>query len=153
MANLKVSTVLPGEINKLFSYVTDYSNYIKAMPADFRLSLAGPVFKMKKGAEYSFKLTRFGVPTLWSVRIEDFAENSFFVEKQTIGMFSSWTASHRFEEHGVNQVRLTTFIEYTMAFGVLGRLFDDLIIRRDLARLIRLTHQSLKKTLEESPAR
>lgn len=149
MAHLQYSSILSHPRSTVFSYMKDYSHLPQLMPQGITLELTAPPIRMQKGAEYEFRLSRFGIHNIWSVKIEDYQENQLFVERQILGVFDSWIHTVRFEDHGEKNTRLSHFIEYTMPFGLLGRLADDLILRRELMRIFETGHERLKAQLPE----
>jgi ligand-binding SRPBCC domain-containing protein len=147
---VKVSTVIQAPPKEVFAYLKDLAHLRGILPEDLKLDLVGPNIKMQKGAEYEFRLKRFGISSVWSTRIEEFKEGEEFVEKQVLGYFSSWLNTYRCEPHGESSTLLTNIVEFRMRFGILGRLADDLIVRRDLSRIVTEGHEKLKNLLEQN---
>ena len=58
-----------------------------------------------------------------------------FTDEQIRGPFKSFRHVHEFEATATGSI-MTDRVEFTAPFGVLGRLVEDLVLRRYLQRLI-----------------
>lgn len=147
MAHLHYSSVIGAPRSEVFDFVSDFAKLPLLMPEYLKLDLTAPPLTVQRGAEFEFKITRFGINNLWSVKIEDFKEEELFTERLIMGVFDSWVHTYRFEDHGENSTRLSHFIDYQMPFGIFGRLADDLVFRKDLSNLLMFAHRKLEKLL------
>ncbi|MDZ4677083.1 MAG: SRPBCC family protein [Oligoflexia bacterium] len=143
MAHFEFSSVLPFPRADVFEFSTDPENLSKIM-VDFKIEATSPITKLKKGIEYEMRISRFGISVIWGVVIEELIQNELFRDRQSHGPFSLWVHTHKFEDHGHGTL-LTELIEYDLAFGILGKLADDLFIKRELQKLFESRHA---KTLE-----
>jgi ligand-binding SRPBCC domain-containing protein len=85
--------------------------------------------------EVTWAARHFGVPLRMTSRITalDFPES--FMDEQIRGPFKSFRHVHEFEATATGSI-MTDRVEFTAPFGILGRLMEDLVLRRYLQRLI-----------------
>ena len=43
----------------------------------------------------------------------------------------------KFEDHGEGYTLVTDLVDYTLPFGILGNLSDDLFVKSDMTRILR----------------
>jgi ligand-binding SRPBCC domain-containing protein len=144
MAYIHYASVVPIPREKIFEYLKDMRHMGQLLPPGIKLELTGPSLRMQKGAEYEFRLTRFGIRYMWVVRVEEFDEPNSFTERQVLGVFENWVHTYKFEEHGAGSTLVTNIIQYSVPFGLFGKLADDLLIRQDLTQMLRFAHEKLK---------
>ena len=73
----------------------------------------------------------------WVARITECEINHFFTDLQVKGPLKSWHHRHEFVPQaraGVHGTLILDVVEYEVGFGVLGRLADRLVVRRQLLR-------------------
>ena len=148
MAYVQYSSVIPQKKEEIFKYITDVSHIPSLLPDDYKLKLNAPAIPMREGAEYEFTFSRYGVSYTWSVRIEEFEPSKKFSQRQILGLFDSWVHTCKLEDHGDQNTLMTNFIEYSTPLGLLGRLFDDLFLRRDLRAMLEKAHQNLTEKVK-----
>ena len=148
MAHLQYSSILPLPRGQVFDYVSDLRRLPTFLPENFQLAVKRAPPRIRLGSEYEYTLARGGFKNLvWMVRINAFEQDKLFSELQVMGVFDFWQNIYRFEDHGEGLTKLTSTVEYNMPFGLLGRLADDLLVRRDLQRIFRLAHENLRAQL------
>jgi ligand-binding SRPBCC domain-containing protein len=114
------------------------------MPPDIELELTSVPIDLKKGSEYEFKITRFGLSYAFTVNIEACEPGQLIVERAQFSFFEEWVNTTRFEEHSESSTLLTNIIDYQLPLGILGTLADDLFVRKDLLRILQFSHRKLK---------
>lgn len=75
-----------------------------------------------------------GVPLKWVSQISSVNAPYLFVDEQLKGPYAYWHHEHIFEERG-GAVLMTDKVTYAVAFGWLGRLANQLIVRRKLTQI------------------
>jgi len=143
MAHFEFSSIISATRNQTFDYVSNINSLPEIMSADHKIELTSPVTKLKKGSEYEIKITRMGISVLWGIVIEEFEPNEFVRDRQSHGPFALWVHTQKFEDHGESTL-LTDLIEYDVPFGLLGKLADDIFVRRDLGGIFRHRHQNIQ---------
>ncbi len=116
------------------------------LPGDTR-KLAGP------GSEV---ITSFRpIPLLpfrqkWTALITEFEWNHHFADIQKQGPFKSWHHRHEFSAETRDAAEGTIVrdvIDYEIGFGVLGKIADELFVRRSFNRMFAYRQSALKKLL------
>ena len=139
MAHFEFSSVIEGGRKDVFDYVSDMASLPEIMSEDYKIEYTSPLTKLKKGSEYEIRLTRIGISLLWGIVIEDLVPGEFVRDRQNHGPFSLWVHTQKFDDHGKGTL-LTDLIEYDVPFGLIGKLADDIFVRRDLQRIINHRH-------------
>ena len=143
MAYIQFSSIIPQKRPIVFSYITDMSKYVTLFPKDLSLTLMTPATKMKVGAEYEFQLKQFGFLHSWTTEIDAYRKNEYFVEYETSFLFQNWRHECRLKDHGDESTLLVNYIEYTVGFGLIGKLLDDLWLRKNIKRIVDCMHKKL----------
>jgi ligand-binding SRPBCC domain-containing protein len=150
MSYVNVSTVIPATPDKVYAYIADMNNLAALMPDDLQLKLTSPIVEMARGAEFEYELKRFGFSQVWGTKIEELTPEKTIVERQVLGFFHSWVNTYNFEAHGEASTLMTNIVEFTMPLGLIGRLLDDLYVRRDLCRILETAQRKLQEHFAEN---
>jgi hypothetical protein len=88
-----------------------------------------------EGQDVTWRARHFGVPLTMTSRVTAFTFPISFTDEQIRGPFKSFRHVHEFEATPGGSV-MTDRVEFTAPFGLLGRLAEQLVLRRYLHRLI-----------------
>jgi ligand-binding SRPBCC domain-containing protein len=143
MAHFEFSSIISAPRTETFDYVSNINSLPEIMASDYKIETTSPVSKLKKGSEYEIKITRLGISVLWGIVIEEFEANEYVRDRQSHGPFALWVHTQKFEDHGESTL-LTDLIEYDVPFGLLGKLADDIFVRRDLGGIFRHRHEKIQ---------
>jgi ligand-binding SRPBCC domain-containing protein len=72
----------------------------------------------------------------------------YFVDEMESGKFKSFKHEHFFEEKN-GQTIMTDKLQYETPFGILGKLFDDLFLKKHLIQLLTERNKTLKEVSEK----
>ncbi len=147
MAHFEFSSVIEAPQDEVFKFITEPVNLQKIMPADYHVTSTAPIPPMKKGAEYEIRISRYGVSVAWGILIEEMTPGEMFRDRQTSGPFSVWVHTHSLEGHGQGTL-MKDIIEYDVAFGLFGKLAQDLYIKRELQRIFAHRHQKTQELIK-----
>jgi ligand-binding SRPBCC domain-containing protein len=150
MAHFEYSSIIPAPRPQVFDYASDVSNLGEIMAANYKIELTSPAPKLKKGSEYEIRITRVGVSVLWGIVIEEVIPSEIVRDRQSHGPFSLFVHTQKFEDHGQGTL-LTDLIEYDVPFGLLGKIADDLFVRRDLVNIFKNRHNRISRHFAEAP--
>ena len=143
MAYIQLSSMIPQKREIVFDYITDMNKYISLLPSDISLSLVTPAPKMKIGVEYEFQIKRFGFSRSWTTKIDVYKKNEYFVECETSFVFQNWRHECQLQDHGDQNTLMVNHIEYTVGYGLFGKLVDDIWLRKDIKRIVDCAHKKL----------
>jgi ligand-binding SRPBCC domain-containing protein len=126
------TTRIDAPLATVFSFFSHHHNLQRITPpwARFRI-VSSPGEQVREGDRIDYRFRVFGLPMRWTARITAYRENDFFVDFQERGPFRHWMHTHSFRADGDGTV-MHDRVEYELPFGILGRLFGGLIVRRRL---------------------
>ena len=99
------------------------------------------------GDHITWEATHFFVRQELTVKMTGFARPYYFSDSMVKGAFVSLHHIHRFQEVDSGTI-MTDQFEYQVPYGLLGRLFDTLVLKRYLSHFLRKRNQILKNTAE-----
>ncbi|MFL6417071.1 MAG: SRPBCC family protein [Bryobacteraceae bacterium] len=128
-----------------FAIFEDPYNLAKITPPwlNFRVISAARV-QMRQGAEIDYVIRWLNVPIRWKTRITECDPPRRFVDEQERGPYTSWRHRHTFEETGEG-TKVRDEVQYSLPFGVLGRMVHRLVVRRQLLAIFRYRQRELGK--------
>ncbi|MFZ1086004.1 MAG: SRPBCC family protein [Terracidiphilus sp.] len=122
-------------IDEAFAFFADARNLEKITPPwlGFKI-LSMSTNDISEGTVIRYRLRMHGVPFYWQTEICEWNPPHCFVDVQTKGPYKQWRHTHGFEAHG-NRTRMTEEVQYSLSFGVLGRIVHALKVRGDVSRI------------------
>lgn len=102
---------------------------------------------INKGESVVWKATHFGISQIMSVKITMMVFNVAFMDEMVEGPFKGFTHLHRFDEHNGGTLMTDSF-EYQTPFGIVGKLFDKVILKRYMSRLLQHRNRMIKQAAE-----
>jgi ligand-binding SRPBCC domain-containing protein len=142
MAHLKISQLIPATRAEVFDFLTDAKELPFLLRPAIETEVLTPDVPLKRGSELHFMMSRMGFSQSVRFRIEDVLRGSRMTYRQVEGLFALWSHTMKFEEHGEKATLVTDLVDYQVPLGLLGFLADDLLIKRDMKKL--LEHRLLK---------
>ena len=120
------------DINKLWDFMSSPKNLKKITPnyMQFNITSENSNKEMYAGMILSYKVTPLlNYPLEWVTEITHIKEKVFFVDEQRIGPYKLWHHEHIFEIQK-DGIIMTDIITYIPPFGLLGRVANQLFIKR-----------------------
>ena len=145
MAHLQISELIEAPRAEVFEYLTAPSQQSFLLQPAINVEVLTPDGDLKRGDEIHFNMTRFGLSQSIRFRIEDLLPGSRMTYRQSEGVFAAWTHTMKFEEHNETSTLVTDLVDYQMPMGILGYLADDLLIKSDMARILKQRLQKVKE--------
>jgi ligand-binding SRPBCC domain-containing protein len=105
---------------------------------------AGP---LRLGDTVTWQGWHFGVPWRMTSEIVEVDRPHCFADQMLRGPFARWHHVHTFQRTA-NGSRITDDVEYDTPLGVLGRLFDAVVLERYMKRLLTGRNRRFKRTVE-----
>ena len=126
---------LPGAPADVFRFFADAHNLEAITPPllRFRVVTPGPIV-MGRGTLIRYRLRVHRVPVSWLTAITAWDPPHRFVDEQISGPYALWHHTHSFDADG-DETIMRDVVRYRIGFGPLGRLADELVVRRDLAAI------------------
>lgn len=142
MAEIKHSRVLPGRPSEVFALLSAPEHIPELLAPFMDVKLIDAATELKREAEYVMEITRFGISQQVRFHVDDVLPGSHIQYHLSESLFQRWSHRVLFAEHSKNSTLVTDYVDYQIPFGLFGRIFDDLVLRRDFQRMIagRLDH-------------
>lgn len=148
MAHLQISQLIEAPKLDVFEYLTTPSHIPALLEPSIHVDVLSPDADLKRGDEIHFNMTRFGLSQSIRFRIEDLLPGSRLTYRQTEGIFAAWTHTMKFEEHNDKVTLVTDLVDYRVPMGLFGFLADDLLIKGDMARILKQRLDRVKTHFE-----
>ena len=136
MAHLQISEIIPASRFEVFDFLNDPSRLPALLQPSIEVEVFSPEVPLKRGSEFHFTMTRLGLSQSVRLRIEDVLRGSRLTYRQSEGLFAEWTHTIKFEERDEATTYVTDLVDYKMPFGILGTLVDDILLKRDLRKIL-----------------
>lgn len=141
------TVVIDAPIERVFHFHDNTENLLRITPPSTKVKIVarGPA---GVGAEITLAVTQFGVfTTTWTVRITEYAAPTRMVDEQVRGPFRFWK-----QERDLQTVdggtALTDTVQYSLPFGVLGRIANALFVRKQIESMFTYRQHRTKVLLE-----
>lgn len=145
------SVRIDAPVEKVFAFHLDTRNAPEISPdgATF-LAIEGD-FPVSEGSVVELKVRQAPIPfpQTWRVRIGPIVENSLVVDTAERSPFAEWRHEHRFEATPSGGTLMTDHVTYRLPFGILGRIADRLLARRQLAAMFAERHAKTRALMED----
>lgn len=128
---------LEASIDEIWDFISSPGNLKKITPEymGFEITSKQLTEKMYPGMIISYKVKPLpGIKTRWVTEITHVKEKKYFVDEQRIGPYSLWHHQHHIKEIE-NGVMMTDIVTYRPPFGILGRVANSLIIKKQLEKI------------------
>jgi ligand-binding SRPBCC domain-containing protein len=76
----------------------------------------------------------FGIKMNWMTEITHVKEQDYFVDEQRFGPYALWHHEHHFKKID-GGVHMTDIIYYAIPYGVIGRLSNSLLVRKEIQKI------------------
>jgi ligand-binding SRPBCC domain-containing protein len=138
---------VPATMGEVWDFISSPQNLKEITPdyMGFDITSENLPEKMYPGMIISYKVRPlFGIPMTWVTEITQVAEKRYFVDEQRVGPYALWHHQHHIEPYE-NGVMMTDIVSYKPPLGILGRLANAILIRRQLEGIFAYREKALKK--------
>ena len=134
-------------IDDLWRFMSSPKNLERITPdsMEFKITSNNEDQLMYPGMIISYKITPLlNFPLRWVTEITHVKEKEFFVDEQRLGPYRMWHHEHIFKikEDGV---LMTDIITYIPPFGLLGKLANNLFIKRRIKKIFDYRSQIIEQ--------
>lgn len=113
----------PGNLQK----ITPKTMGFEITDFDNQSMYAGQIIQYKISPLLGLKLN-------WVTEITKVKDKAYFIDEQRFGPYSFWHHKHFFEETP-NGVKMTDVVHYALPLGILGRIVNALIVKKQLKEI------------------
>lgn len=149
MERIEQRIVIAAPIERVFHFHDDTRNLLRITPPSIKVSIE-TMGKPGLGYEVVLKVRQFGIFTMrWKVRITEYVPPTLMSDEQVSGPFAYWKQTRRLREVD-GGTELTDIVEYRPPFGILGRIANVLVIRRQVLEMFAYRQATTKRLLESA---
>ena len=149
MTTIKISTNYFAPIETVFNTNRDIDIHQQSASKTKEVAIAGITSGfINKNETVTWKGKHFGFYLTHQSVISEMIFPSYFVDEQLKGQFKSFKHQHFFEQKE-NYVEVTDLLEYETPFGIFGKLFDKLLLKKHLTNFIIHRNAVLKDLAEK----
>lgn len=150
MSVLELTTEIKASVETCFNFARSVDLHKASMAQSGEEAVGGVTSGLLElGDEVTWRATHFGVRQKLSSSITAFEFPRYFRDEMTRGAFKAIRHHHRFESLNGTTIMYDRF-EYETPFGIFGRVFDKLILRRYMTKLLEKRNRSLKSIAEST---
>jgi ligand-binding SRPBCC domain-containing protein len=144
-----VETYVNTSIDKCFNAARDIELHMKTVwPFTHEEAIAGVTHGLiELGETVTFRATHFGIKQTLTSQIIDFNRPYRFTDKMILGTFKYMKHIHEFKELGEGTILKDT-LEFQSPFGLIGMLFDLLVLKHYMKKFVKDRTLKLKIILE-----
>lgn len=142
---LRCSQKLPGDLDTLWDFISRPENLKKITPEHMGFDILTPDLPeaIYPGLiiEYTVRPVA-GIPMRWVTEITHVQDKHYFVDEQRIGPYAMWHHEH-FLRPIEDGIEMNDIISYAPPMGLLGKLANALIIRKQLEDIFDYRRQAM----------
>lgn len=105
------------------------------------------------GDEVTWEASHFGIRQRLTSHITEYDRPHRFADEMVSGAFRWMRHVHEFEEAASGATRMVDTFDYEAPLGMLGRLFDAVVLERHLTRFLERRNDVLRQLAENAAAR
>lgn len=131
---IKYEQRIPAGLAEVWEFIASPENLKTITPdyMNFVVTSKTHTKKMYPGMMITYKVSPLlGIPLSWCTEITQVSELNYFVDEQREGPYSIWHHQHHLKEIE-GGVLMTDIIHYKAPLGILGRMMNYLLIRKQL---------------------
>lgn len=149
MERIERRIVIAAPIDRVFHFHDDTRNLLRITPPSIKVTIE-TMGEPGLGYEVVLKVRQFGLFTMrWRVRITEYEPPTLMSDEQVSGPFAYWKQTRRLREVE-GGTELTDIVEYRAPLGILGRIANTLVIRRQVLEMFTYRQQMTKQILESA---
>lgn len=148
MPTIRIETIITGEIQTCFDMSRSIELHLESTKRTKERAIAGKTSGLLElGETVTWEATHFGIRQQLTSKITAFDSPTYFRDEQIKGIFKKFEHDHYFEQKG-DQVLMTDVIYFESPLGLIGILFNKLILTNYLKRFLIERNQCIKNHFE-----
>ena len=134
MTKVERSIVIEAPVEKVFAFVTDFDNFLKASSHEIKMEVLSRDEGTQKVGDTIKVRTKIG-DQVWEVDVEttEFVKNKRQTVQQKGGAFKKMLMMDTFEPTD-GGTKWTAIVEYELPYSLLGKLIDKLKFRKAMEK-------------------
>ena len=148
MPKIILHTIIDAEIDLCFDLSRSIDLHMISTASTDEKAVAGRKSgRIGLGESVTWEAVHFGIRQRLISKITAFERLHYFRDEQVKGEFRSFYHDHSFELQDT-QVLMTDYFEYHSPLGILGRIFNSLVLTNYLTKLLLQRNQLIKEYAE-----
>ena len=149
MTTIQLTTHYFAPIEKVFDINRNIDIHQQSASKTNEIAIAGITSGLiNKNETVTWKGKHFGVYLTHQSLISELIFPTYFVDEQLKGQFKNFKHQHFFEQKE-NYVEVTDILNYETPYGIFGKLFDKLFLKKHLTDFIMKRNAVLKNLAEK----
>lgn len=149
MTRIERSTVIEAPVEKVFAFVIDFENFLRASSPEMETEILSQDEGPRK-IGYKVRVRSKVGGKVWDVEVEitEFVENERYVTRQTGGPMKKFDMIDTFEPTN-GGTRWTAILDYELPYSLLGKLMDRLKVRKAFEESSNYYTEKTKELIEK----
>ncbi len=148
MTTIILETIINASQQRCFDLARSIDLHLEStVSTGERVVVGKPSGLVELGDEITWEATHFGVRQKLSVRIIEMTPYTSFTDCMVKGAFKSMNHRHSFELKDGKTIMKDHFC-YETPYGIVGRLFDFLLLKRHMKRFLLIRNTMIKQQAE-----
>lgn len=149
MTKIKLVTYINAPIEKCFDLSRDVNIHLLSASKTNEKVIAGKnEGLLELNDVVTWRAKHFGIYQNLTVQITQMEYPYFFEDKMLKGAFKSMVHKHYFEIEN-DTTKMTDEFEYEVPFSIIGKLFDNLILKKYMTNFLLTRNQTIKEVGEK----
>lgn len=150
MTRIELKTEINTPINSCFDLARDVNAHLLSAEHTNEKVIAGRFSGLcEQGDTITWEAKHFGIKQQLKVEISKMNPPYFFEDRMLKGAFKSMRHEHHFKSTNGKTIMIDYF-EYEVPFGLIGKLFDVLVLKKYMTYFLQTRNKLLKSILEQA---
>src|SRR6201996_7371526 len=150
MPKIELLTDINAPIEKVFDLARSIDLHMKSTKQTGEQAIAGKTSGLiGLGETVTWRAKHFGIWQILTSKITEFDRPNLFVDEMVQGAFKNFRHEHHFLKIDDRTVMKDVFV-FESPWGILGRLFNWLILIRYMTRLLKERNRVIKEVSEQN---
>lgn len=149
MAEIKLSTIINAPIEVCFNLARSIDAHQSSTVQTKEKAVGGRTTGLiELGETVVWEAKHLGIKQRLSVKITKMEKPHFFEDEMQKGAFKSMMHKHEFKALADDKTLMKDVFNYTVPLGVIGSLFDMLVLKNYMTNFLKTRNTILKSTAE-----
>jgi ligand-binding SRPBCC domain-containing protein len=150
MTTIRLQTPINAPIDICFDLARSIDLHLRSMKDSDEVAIAGrKTGLIQQGETVTWKARHFGIYLRMTVAIAAMSRPTYFHDFMLKGPFRVMRHDHHFD-HANGVTRMEDIFVYDVPFGVLGKMADELFLRKYMTQLLVKRNAVIKQTAENN---
>lgn len=149
MPRIELTTIINAPIEKVFDLTRSIDLHMESTKQTGEQAIAGRTSGLiELGETVTWRARHFGIWQTLTSKITAFERPAFFADEMAQGAFKSFRHEHHFDSIDGQTIMKDLFV-FESPFGMLGRLFNWLVLTRYMTKLLTERNRVTKESAEK----